>query len=170
MSPPQSRLSSILSHLVASPPSSASPTPLPPYIHSLSPTHFLPRAAAIEPRAEAIYHITANDRVLRRSYEELADRARGLAYYLLKHRYRRVGIVAPNTPAFLESIFGVNAAGGVIVPVNYRLKAEDVSYILGWADVECVVVDREFVGLLESFRTEHPNVPLIVDLVRNHGS
>jgi acyl-CoA synthetase (AMP-forming)/AMP-acid ligase II len=80
----------------------------------------LERAAAIEPDAEAIYHVTANNKILRRSYIEFADRARGLAYYLLKHGYKRVGILATNTPAFLESIYGIVAAGGVIVPVNYR--------------------------------------------------
>jgi acyl-CoA synthetase (AMP-forming)/AMP-acid ligase II len=44
----------------------------------------------------------ANGKVLRRSYIEFADRARGLAYFLLKHNLKRVGILAPNTPAFLE--------------------------------------------------------------------
>lgn len=53
-------------------------------------------------------------------YSEFADRAKGLAYYLRKHGLKRVGVLATNTPAFLESIFGIVAAGGVIVPVNYR--------------------------------------------------
>lgn len=66
-----------------------------------------------QPQAEAIYHLTANNKILRRSYIETADRARGLAYYLRKHKLTRVGILAPNTPAFLESIFGIAAAGAV---------------------------------------------------------
>ena len=67
-----------------------------------TPTFFLPRAAEIEPDAEAIYHVCANGKVLRRTYIEFADRARGLAYFLKKHQLARVGILAPNTPAFLE--------------------------------------------------------------------
>jgi acyl-CoA synthetase (AMP-forming)/AMP-acid ligase II len=66
-------------------------------------------------KSEAIYHITANDQVLRRTYQETADRARGLAYFLKKHGYKRVGILCPNTPAFLESIFGIAAAGAANV-------------------------------------------------------
>lgn len=66
-------------------------------------------------QAEAVYHITANNKTLRRSYSELADRARGLAYYLKKHGHKRVGILCPNTPAFLESIFGIAAAGAINV-------------------------------------------------------
>ena len=66
-------------------------------------------------QALAIYHITANNKILNRSYAETADRARGLAYYLKTHGYKRVGILCPNTPAFLESLFGIAAAGAVSV-------------------------------------------------------
>ncbi|CAL3972019.1 unnamed protein product [Diplocarpon coronariae] len=112
MSSPKSRLRSLTAHFLPSP---STTTPKPhkePHIHTLSPTCFLPRAAEIEPDAEAIFHITANGQTLRRSYAEFADRARGLAYFLMKRGLKRVGILAPNTPAFLESIFGIAAAGG----------------------------------------------------------
>lgn len=160
MSGPPSRLRSILNHLRPQ-------TQQPPHLHTLSPTLFLERAASIEPDAEAIFHITVNGAILRRSYAEFADRARGLAYYLQKHAYRRVGILAPNTPAFLESIYGIVAAGAVVVPVNYRLKQDDISYIFDFAEVDCIVVDEEFVGLLDAFRKNHANVPLIIDVVRD---
>lgn len=57
--------------------------------------------------------------MLRRTYLETADRARGLAYYLKKHGYKKVGILCPNTPAFLESIFGIAAAGAVNVGTEF---------------------------------------------------
>lgn len=34
-------------------------------------------------------HTTVNGKILRRSYEEYADRARGLGYYLKTHGYKR---------------------------------------------------------------------------------
>jgi long-subunit acyl-CoA synthetase (AMP-forming) len=120
MSSPLQRLRSLSSHLFSLPQNDPSqrpatkhiiPSPDKPHIHTLSPTSFLPRAAAIEPEAEAVYHITANGKVLRRSYQEFADRARGLAYFIKKKGWKRVGILAPNTPAFLESIFGIAASG-----------------------------------------------------------
>lgn len=131
--------------------------------HTLSPTALLWRAAQIEPEATAIYHKTANGKILRRSYAEAADRARGLAYYLRKHGYKRVGILATNTPAFLESIFGIAAAGSVNIAINYRLKEDDISYIFQHSDVDMIIADHEFVGLLNSFRKERPNVPILVD-------
>ena len=114
-------------------------------------------------QAEAIYHVTANGKILRRSYQETADRARGLAYYIKKNGYKKVGILCPNTPAFLESIFGIAASGAVNVGVNYRLKHEDITYIFEHADAEAIIVDAEFLPLLDGFREANPGIPLIVD-------
>lgn len=157
MSDPPSRIRSIVNHLL--PPGS------PPHLHPLSPTFFLERAAAIEPNAEAIFHITANGVSLRRSYRDLATRVIGLACYLKKQGLKRVGVLAPNTPAFLESIYGIVAGGGVVVPANYRLKEHDIAYIFDFAEVDCIIVDSEFLGLLGAYRARHPSVPLIVDTV-----
>ncbi|KAI6890295.1 acetyl-CoA synthetase-like protein [Hortaea werneckii] len=77
--------------------------------------------------------------------------------------FKRVGILASNTPAFLESIFGIGAAGAVNVAINYRLKPEDLEYIFEHAEVDSILVDREFVGLLAGFQKRFPRVRLIVD-------
>ncbi|KAF2637235.1 acyl CoA synthetase-like protein [Massarina eburnea CBS 473.64] len=134
--------------------------------HTLSPTAFLWRAACIEPNATAIYHKTASNAILRRSYLDTAHRARGLAYYLLAHSYKRVGILCTNTPAFLESIYGIAAAGAVSVGVNYRLKTDDIAYIFDHADVDLIIVDKEFEGLLDKFTSgigKEKGVQIIVD-------
>ncbi|GES60787.1 AMP-binding domain protein [Aspergillus terreus] len=164
----KSRLSALLGHFSSAEPQGSSPEAPARYehrvnFHTLSPTFFLPRAAAIEPEAEAIYHVTANNQILRRSYIETADRARGLAYYLKKHGFTRVGILCPNTPAFLESIFGIAAAGAVNVAVNYRLKEDDISYIFQHSDVEVIIVDKEFEPLIQAYRASKPNIPIIID-------
>lgn len=76
---------------------------------------------------------------------------------------KRIGILCPNTPAFLESIFGIAAAGAVNVAVNYRLKPDDIGYILDHAEVDGVIVDSEFVHLIDDFRKNHPGVSIIID-------
>lgn len=108
-------------------------------------------------------HTNTDAVTLRLSYLEFADRARGLGYFLLKHNFKRVGILAPNTPGFLQSIFGISAAGGVNVAVNYRLKEGDITYILEYAGVDSIIVDAEFLPLLSSFRERNPNIPFIID-------
>ncbi|CCU74230.1 long chain fatty acyl-CoA synthetase [Blumeria hordei DH14] len=155
------RISSLLSQL---------PSQRLPHIHSLSPTSFLTRAAAIEPHALAICHTTADGIKIRRTYLEFANRSRGLAHFFLKHGLQRVGILAPNTPAFLETIFAIGAAGGVHVGVNYRLNQEDISYMFSFAEVDCIIVDAEYLSLLDVFKRNHPHVRLIVDTDTNPGS
>ena len=71
-----------------------------------------------------------------------------------------VGILCPNTPAFLESIFGIAAGGAVQVGVNFRLKPEDLHYVFAHAEVDLIIVDREFVHLLDGF---DPSVRRVVD-------
>lgn len=82
---------------------------------------------------------------------------------MLKHGYKRVGILAPNTPAFLEAMFGIGAAGAVSVAINYRLKTGDIAYIFEHAEADLVVVDAEYAHLLEEYKKANPNVPVIVD-------
>lgn len=163
MAIPSSRLAKLAAHLNPFS-TTANKTTAPPNIHQLSPTFFLERAAQIEPDAEAIYHITTNGKTLRRSYIEFADRTRGLAYFLKKHNFKRVGILAPNTPAFLESIFGIALSGAVNVSANYRLKEDDIAYIFDHAEADVIIVDQEFLPLLEAFRKTHPEVPFIIDV------
>ncbi|KAK4216649.1 acetate/butyrate--CoA ligase AAE7, peroxisomal [Rhypophila decipiens] len=158
MSGASSRLRNVLGHLLSRGDAHQ------PHRHHLTPTIFLERAASIEPEAEAIYHVTANGKVLRRSYMEFADRARGFAYYLRKKGYKRVGLLAPNTPAFLESVFGISAAGAVLVPVNIRLKPEDINYIFEFAEVDSIIVDAEYAYLIDAFRKLYPQIPIIVDV------
>ena len=188
MSGPTSRLQKLASHFLpssssssSSAPSSSSSSSAPSssssftpsthththHIHHLSPTFFLERAAQIEPSAPAIVHTTSNGQLLRLTYADFASRSLGLAYFLLKHSYSRIAILAPNTPAFLESIFGVGAAGGIHIGVNYRLKHEDIAYILEFGKADLVIVDQEFVGLLDVFKSRNPGVRWVVDTDRD---
>ncbi|KAF1985261.1 putative AMP-binding domain protein [Aulographum hederae CBS 113979] len=131
--------------------------------HSLSPTAFLPRAAAIEPDALAVYHQCSTGEIVERSYKELSERAAALAWWLRKGGFKRVGILCPNTPAFLEAVYAVAGAGAVQIGVNYRLKEDDVAYIFEHAQADIILVDKEYVSLLNAFKAAHPDVPFLVD-------
>lgn len=49
------------------------------------------------------------------------------------------------------------------VAVNYRLKTEDISYIFTFSEVDVIIVDQEYIHLLDDFRKQKPNVPFIID-------
>lgn len=68
--------------------------------------------------------------------------ARGLLAKGLK-KGDRIAILSANRMEFLASYFGAMCAGLVAVPVNYRLPAATIEFILGQADVRLIFCDRE---------------------------
>lgn len=118
--------------------------------HELNPTYFLYRAALLEPNAKAIVYRSRTNRYFTRTYAEFADRVKGLAYYFKKNNFKKIAIVAPNTPAHLETLFAANAAGGIIEGVNYRLTKREIDYILDLGEADLVIVDREFSHLVDA--------------------
>jgi fatty-acyl-CoA synthase len=92
------------------------------------------------------------------TYAELADRARGMAGVLdgmgVGHG-ERVAIVSPNAAKFVTSFFGVSAYGRVLVPVNFRLNAEEVGYIVEHSGATVLLVDPEFDAGLAGVTAKH---------------
>jgi acyl-CoA synthetase (AMP-forming)/AMP-acid ligase II len=83
------------------------------------------------------------------SYAELDERVRRFAAFLAARGSgagERVGILLPNLPEFVVAYFGAIAAGAVAVPVNYRLAASEVGYILSDCSAAVVVTTLEKYG------------------------
>jgi acyl-CoA synthetase (AMP-forming)/AMP-acid ligase II len=64
----------------------------------------------------------------------------------------RVAIVSQNAARLLVSFFGVAGHGRVLVPVNFRLHAEEVSYIVEHSGATLLLVDPEIEGALSGVR------------------
>jgi fatty-acyl-CoA synthase len=92
------------------------------------------------------------------TYRQLDARARGLAIALdglgVDHG-ERVAIVSPNAARFEAAFFGVSGYGRVLVPVNYRLNAEDIGYILGHSGATVLLVDPESQAALAGIHVKH---------------
>jgi acetate/butyrate---CoA ligase len=61
----------------------------------------------------------------------------------------QVAVIAPNIPALYEAHFGIPMAGAVINPVNIRLNASTIAFLLGHCTASVVIVDQEFFPLAE---------------------
>jgi fatty-acyl-CoA synthase len=67
----------------------------------------------------------------------------------------RVAIVSQNSARLLTSFFGVSGSGRVLVPVNFRLAAPEVSYIVGHSGADVLLVDPELDESLAEVATRH---------------
>jgi acyl-CoA synthetase (AMP-forming)/AMP-acid ligase II len=80
------------------------------------------------------------------TYSALAARARGFAAALDELGIgagERVAIVSPNCARFMVALFGATMTGRILVPVNFRLKPGEVSFILEHSGAELLLIDPE---------------------------
>ena len=117
-------------------------------------------AARREPAAVAIEH----DRG-RLSYAQFWDRSLRLANAMLTRGLRpgdRVALFAQNCPEFLESYIGLQLAGLVAVPANYRLTPPELSYLLDNSGARALLIGVEYLSYLDKLRQTGQRVPDVV--------
>ncbi|CAA0118354.1 Long-chain-fatty-acid--CoA ligase FadD13 [Halioglobus japonicus] len=86
------------------------------------------------------------------SYGEFADRVRRQANLLKAGGVcvgDRVGYLGLNHPALLETLFAAQALGAIFVPLNYRLTAQELTFIINDAGIHTLVVDDATRPVLE---------------------
>ncbi len=92
------------------------------------------------------------------TWAQVAERARAQAAGLDAlgvDQGERVAVVSQNSARLLTAFFGVSGSGRILVPVNFRLAAAEVEYIVGHSGARVVVVDPELDGPLSGVKAEH---------------
>ncbi|HEX6477964.1 MAG TPA: long-chain-fatty-acid--CoA ligase [Ktedonobacteraceae bacterium] len=128
----------------------------------LSPLEFLRRARRLYPDREAVV-----DEGLRLTYSEFGrrcDRWSAALQQMGVSKGDRVAYIAPNTHAQLESFYAVPQIGAVLVPINYRLIADDFAYIIKHSGAKVVCVHSDYLEDVERIRHELPEVKYVVAL------
>jgi fatty-acyl-CoA synthase len=117
------------------------------YRTELTPVSFLRRSAYVYPEKTAVIHYNR-----RYNYHEFEERVNRFASQLRNDglkKHDRVAFLCPNIPALLEAHFAVPAVGGILVPINTRLNAEEISYILQHSAARFLFVDSELKPLID---------------------
>ncbi len=112
----------------------------------LSPVSFLARAARVWPGRTAIIHGRR-----RLTYAQYLDRSRRLASALQRAGISSGDTVAallPNIPEMLEAHMAVPMADAVLCPINTRLDAPTVRFILAHSGAQVLLLDREYAALV----------------------
>nr|WP_206072515.1 AMP-binding protein [Antrihabitans stalactiti] len=106
------------------------------------------------------------------TYRDFANNARAQAAYLDRLGVpvgARVAVISQNSARLLTSFFGVAGWGRVLVPINFRLTAAEISYIVGHCGAEVVYADPALKDVLDSLDVEHKFVLGDDDNLYLHG-
>jgi fatty-acyl-CoA synthase len=128
----------------------------------LTPLDFARRTRSLYPEREAVV-----DGDLRLNYEDFFDRCDAWSAALQALGVKqgdRVVYIAPNAHAQLESFYAVPQIGAVLVPLNYRLTADDFAYMIEHSGARVVCADIDYLEALDSIRSKIPNVLFFVAL------
>ncbi|RSN50709.1 FadD3 family acyl-CoA ligase [Actinomadura sp. WAC 06369] len=89
------------------------------------------------------------DGPLRLTFAELAERVRTAAGAFRAQgvgKGDRVAVWAPNSAEWIIAAFGLVTAGGVLVPVNTRFRAEEAADVVRRSGAKAVLVQQGFLG------------------------
>ena len=67
----------------------------------------------------------------------------------------RVAIVSQNAARMLTSFWGVAGSGRVLVPINFRLSRDEISYIVGHSGAAMLLVDPEVADVVADIDVAH---------------
>ncbi len=101
------------------------------------------------------------------TYREVGRRAQGVAHQLLRlgiGQGERVGILSENRPEWGISFFGILLAGGIVVPLDIRLKTAEVENILKRSGARAVFAGEGGLKTLEEVRKGLPSLQHILSM------
>ncbi len=128
----------------------------------LSPLEFLRRARRLYPDREAV--VDEDKRLTYSDFGRRCDSWSAVLQHLGVEKGDRVAYIAPNTHALLESFYAVPQIGAVLVPINYRLIADDFAYIIGHSGAKVICVHSDYLEVIEQMRPSLPEVKHFIAL------
>ncbi|MFV0296102.1 MAG: AMP-binding protein, partial [Hyphomicrobiaceae bacterium] len=129
---------------------------------ALSPMEFARRARRLYPDREAV--VDGEARFTYAQFLERCDRWSAALQAMGVGKGDRVAYIAPNTHANLEGYYAVPQIGAVLVPMNYRLLADDFDYIINHCGAKVVCVHSDYIDMIEGIRVKLPGVKHFVAL------
>jgi fatty-acyl-CoA synthase len=133
----------------------------------LTPLEFARRSRRLYGNREAVV-----DGDLRLTYAQFFDRCDKWSSALQGMGVKqgdRVAYISPNTHEQLESFYAVPQIGAVLVPINFRLTAEDFVYITSHSGAKVLCVHPDYVAAIDGVRDQLGGVEHFVVLGESEG-
>ena len=91
------------------------------------------------------------------TYTEIGDRVAGLARFFQARDIQpadRISILEVNSHAFLETYYAAAGIGAILNPLNYRLAAREIAYILNDSGTRWLVAGSRFASVVRGVLNE----------------
>jgi acyl-CoA synthetase (AMP-forming)/AMP-acid ligase II len=119
-------------------------------------TEFLDLSAMLVPERTAIAFEGK-----RYSYAQLKERVNRLADSLNRlglEKGDRAAILEVNCNQYVEACFGVVRAGGIFVPLNFRIREDELIYLVNKAEPKILFIGSRYIDMVNSVRSKLPSV------------
>ena len=133
----------------------------------LSPATFAERSGRVFPNRLAVVH-----GVRRHTWSQVLHRSRQLGQALSRlgiGKNDAVALMLLNTPEMVEAHYAIPGMNAVMLPLNVRLDAPSIAFMLGHGAAKVVLCDFEFFGTmreaLKILGDEGKPLPLIIDVL-----
>ena len=113
---------------------------------------FLQITAMVVPERDAL--VCGDKRV---TFEQMADRVNRLANWLQSAGAgpdNPVGAVSTNGIEYVETYYAAAKIGATFVPLNYRAKHEELTYMINTSDVHVLFVGERYLDLVAKLRPD----------------
>jgi fatty-acyl-CoA synthase len=129
---------------------------------ALSPVSFAERAADVFPQRVAVIHGQR-----RFTWQQTLERSRALAAALASIGVSKndcVALMLANTPEMVEAHYAVPGMNAVMLPLNIRLDAGAIAFMLAHAEAKVLLTDTEFAPTIRKALLGFKNPPIIIDV------
>ncbi len=133
----------------------------------LTPLDFLRRARKLYADREAV--VDGQTRLTYAQFGERCDRWSAALQSLGVSEGDRVAYISPNTHSNLEGYYAVPQIGATIVPINYRLTADDFAYLIKHSGAKVVCAHPDQMRAVDQIRDELPASTHLVALESCRG-
>jgi fatty-acyl-CoA synthase len=129
---------------------------------ALSPVSFAERAADVFPQRTAVIH---GKRCF--TWKQTLERSRALAAALKSLGIRKndcIALMLANTPEMVEAHYAVPGMNAVMLPLNIRLDAAAITFMLAHAEAKVLLTDTEFSPIIRKALLGIQSPPIVIDV------
>jgi fatty-acyl-CoA synthase len=131
-------------------------------LNALTPLNFLKRSELVFPHKKAVVY---GDKYW--SWQEFAERVYRVAHGFKGmgiNRLDRIALWSRNNNAMLESMYGVGMAGAVTVPLNYRLAASEIAYVLDHSGSKAIIYERIYADAIRRIQPKLKTTKIFIEI------